>query len=218
MFKIKKNRKYRVTFLLDKSNDWIEEYLNKFKFNLNKKFFFKIKKEPNSIKNQDIVFVLSYTKILSEKFILKNRLNIVVHSSKLPKDRGFSPVQNQVLRGKNIIDISLIELVKKVDSGDVFFRDKYKINKTDLNEEIREKQAIATLKIIKKFLIKYPNLTKKKQYGKSSFNKRRNFWSNKLNINKSIKSQINLLRIADNKRYPCFFEYKKKIFKIKIYK
>ena len=92
MFKIKKNRKYRVTFLLDKSNDWIEEYLNKFKFNLNKKFFFTIKKEPNSIKNQDIVFVLSYTKILSEKFILKNRLNIVVHSSKLPKDRGFSPV------------------------------------------------------------------------------------------------------------------------------
>lgn len=218
MPKTKKSKKYHVTFLLDKSNNWIEKYLINFNFNLKKKFFFKIEKNFNLIKNQDLVFVLSYTKILPEKFILKNKLNIVVHSSKLPKDRGFSPVQNQVLRGKSIIDISLIKLVKKVDSGDVFFRDKYRINNTDLNDEIREKQAIATLKIIKKFLIKFPNVNKKKQYGKASFNKRRNFWSNKLNINKSIRSQINLLRIADNDRYPCFFEYKKKIFKIKIYK
>ncbi|MBD1173866.1 methionyl-tRNA formyltransferase [Pelagibacterales bacterium SAG-MED01] len=218
MPKTKKNKKYHVTFLLDKSNNWIEKYLINFNFNLKKKFFFKIKKNFHLIKNQDLVFVLSYTKILSEKFILKNKLNIVVHSSKLPKDRGFSPVQNQVLRGKSIIDISLIKLVKKVDSGDIFLRDKYKINNTDLNDEIRKKQAIATLKIIKKFLIKFPNINKKKQSGKASFNKRRNFWSNKLDINKSIRSQINLLRIADNDRYPCFFEYKKKIFKIKIYK
>ena len=218
MYLNKKSQKFQVTFLLDKSNNWFEKYLKDFNFNLKKNFFFQIKKNFNLIKKQDIVFVLSYTKILPEKFLSQNKLNIVVHSSKLPRDRGFSPVQNQILRGKNVIDISLIEIAKKVDSGDIFFRDKYKLSHTDLNKEIRQKQAIATLKIIKKFLIQYPNVKKKKQLGKASFNKRRNYWSNKLSINKSIKSQINLFRIANNEDYPCFFEYKKKIFKIKIYK
>jgi methionyl-tRNA formyltransferase len=218
MYLNKKSQKFQVTFLLDKSNNWFEKYLKDFNFDLKKKFFFQIKKNFNLIKKQDIVFVLSYTKILPEKFLSQNKLNIVVHSSRLPRDRGFSPVQNQILRGKSVIDISLIEIAKKVDSGDIFFRDKYKLNPTDLNKEIRQKQAIATLKIVKKFLIKYPNVKKKKQLGKASFNKRRNYWSNKLSINKSIKSQINLFRIANNEDYPCFFEYKKKIFKIKIYK
>ena len=168
---LKQKKKYRVTFLLDKSNNWFEKYLKNLNLTYQENFFFKIQKNYNLIKKQDIVFVLSYTKILPEKFLKKNKLNIVVHSSKLPRDKGFSPVQNQVLRGKNIIDISLIELIKEVDSGDIFLKDKYKLKMTDLSQEIREKQAMATLKIIKKFLLKFPIMLKK-QVGKSSFNKK----------------------------------------------
>ena len=61
-----KTQKYKVTFLLDKTNIWIEKYLVNFNFNLNNKFRFKIIKNPRLIKNQDIVFILSYTKILPE--------------------------------------------------------------------------------------------------------------------------------------------------------
>lgn len=218
MPQLKKRKKFKVSFLLDKSNNWFEKYLLKFNFNLKNRYIFKISKKPNSIINQDIVFALSYTKILTENFLLKNKLNLVVHSSKLPEDKGFSPVVNQVLKGKNIIDVSLIEIVKKVDTGDIFLRDKFKLNHTDLSKDIREKQATATLKIIKKFLLKYPNIKKRRQLGRGNFNKRRNALSNKLDIDKSIRSQINILRIADNENYPCFFKYKKKIFKLKIYK
>ena len=161
MSRLKKNKKFKVTFLLDKSNNWFEKYLIKFNFNLKKKYIFQIKKNYNLIKKQNIVFVLSYTKILPKSFLSKNKLNIVVHASKLPKDKGFSPVQNQVIRGKNIIDISLLEVVKKVDSGDIYLRDKFKLNSADFASEIREKQAKVTLKIIKKFLIKYPNIKKR---------------------------------------------------------
>ena len=52
----------------------------------------------------------------------------------------------------------------------------------------------------------------------SSFNKQRTKLNSKININKSIKSQFNLLRICDNERYPIFFNYKKKKFILKIYK
>ncbi len=213
-----KTQKYKVTFLLDKTNIWIEKHLVNFNFNLNNKFRFKIIKNPRLIKNQDIVFILSYTKILPENFLNKNRLNLIVHASKLPKDRGFAPVQYQVLKGKNLIDISLLEAAKKVDGGDIFLRGKFKLSRNDLSNEIRTKQAEATFKIIKKFLEKYPKVKKNKQKGKSNFNKRRYPDSNKLNIYKSIKSQFNILRISDNENYPSQIKVNNQNYILKIYK
>ncbi|MDA8533229.1 formyltransferase family protein [Candidatus Pelagibacter bacterium] len=213
-----KEKKFKVTFLIDKNNNWIEQSLIKYKFNLEKKYSFHIQKNYKKIKNQDIVIALSYTKILPKSFLTKNHLNIVVHSSKLPRDKGFSPVFYQVLRGENTIFLSLIEMAEKVDSGDILFQTKYKLNSSGLNEEIREKQANATFKIIKKFLTNYPNIHRKKQIGKESFNKRRTYFSNKLNIDKTIKSQFNIMRVAHNEYYPINFNYKNKIYILKIYK
>ena len=61
-------KKYKVTFLLEKSNLWFEKQLKNYDFKLNKKYKFKISKNPNTIKNQNIVFPLSYTRILPESF------------------------------------------------------------------------------------------------------------------------------------------------------
>ena len=66
-------------------------------------------------------------------------------------------------------------------------------------------QANKFLKIIKKFLIKYPNVKSVNQVGKGSFNKKRGPESSELNINKTIKEQFNHLRINDNEIYPSFF-------------
>ena len=52
-------------------------------------------------------------------------------------------------------------------------------------------------------------------YGKKYF---KILKDSKLNINRSIKSQFNLLRINDNKLYPSFFYYKKNKYLLKIYK
>ena len=65
--------KYKVTFLLDKKNIWFEDQLYNYNFKLSHKYVFKISKNPNTIKNQDIVFALSYTKKLSDQFLKKIR-------------------------------------------------------------------------------------------------------------------------------------------------
>ena len=200
-----KLKKFKLTFLLDRSNNWIEKFLLSYNFSQKKKYRIKITKNHKSIKNEDLVFILSYTKILPESFLKKNKLNLIVHASRLPKDRGFAPVQYQVLRGKNNIDISLLIASKNVDTGDIFLRQKFKLNKNDLSEEIREKQAKATFDIIKKFLNQYPNIKSFKQKGKSTFNKRRYSDSNKLNVHKSLKSQFNILRIWFLEFPTCLF-------------
>jgi hypothetical protein len=82
-------QRYKVTFLLDKSNLWIEKYLKKYNFKFNNKYIFKIKKNPNLVKNQDLVFPLAYTKILSENFGSVPFLKIL-----LILIRTFSPSKN----------------------------------------------------------------------------------------------------------------------------
>ena len=211
-------KKYKVTFLLDKSNLWIEKQLKSFNFNLNKKFIFKFSKNSNKVINQDIVFPISYLKILPENFIEKNKMVLIAHPSKLPKGRGFAPVQYEVLNNKNIIYISLIKGNNdKVDSGPICIQDKFLLNGLELSDEIRYKQGKAILKIVKNFLKMYPKVKFKKQRGRSSFNKRRHPKDSELNINKSIKDQFNHMRINDNKKYPSFFIFKKKKFILKIF-
>ena len=46
------------------------------------------------------MFVIGYTKILPKEFLEGNKLVLVIHESDLPKGKGFSPVQWQILEGK----------------------------------------------------------------------------------------------------------------------
>lgn len=206
-----------VFFLLDKSNDWIENYLKNYLFKFPKKYKYTISKNSKLIKNK-IVFVLSYTKILGNDFLKQNKEVLIVHPSNLPKDRGFAPVQYQVLKKKNLIHVSLIRASQKVDAGPVAIRDTFFLKGHELSDEIREKQSLAIFKVVKKFLKQYPNINYKKQKGVSSFNKRRTAFDSELSINKSIKSQFNLLRIVDNKFYPAFFKYRNNTYYIRIEK
>ena len=210
--------KYKVTFLLDKSNLWFEKQLRNYNFKLNNKYIFKISKNPNNIKNQNIVFPLSYTKILPESFFTKNELVLIAHSSKLPKDKGFAPLQYQILKNKKKVYTSLIKEAKEVDAGSIYYQNSFMLDGTELSDEIRYIQGLQILKIINKFLIKYPNVKSKKQSGKSNFNKRRYPKDSELNVNKTIKQQFNHLRINDNELYPSFFYFKGQKYIIKIFK
>lgn len=211
--------KKKVAFLFDKTNLWIEDYLNFFNFKKYKKrYFIQLFKETKKIKKFDIVFVISYTKILNENFLKKNKLSLIPHPSKLPKDKGFAPIHNAVLKNKKLFFISLIKAEKEVDSGDIFIQQKYRLKGTELMGDLRAIQAKAVFKIMSEFLDKYPKIKFRKQAGKSNFNKKRKPQDSKLNIKKSILSQFNLLRVCDNQRYPAFFIHKGIKYNLKIEK
>ena len=207
----------KIFFLLDPSNLWIEIFLKKSLKKFPKKYNYIITKNCKIIKNS-IVFVLSYTRILDITFIKRNEKVLIVHPSKLPKDKGFAPVQNQILKNKKLIHICLLEAAEKVDSGPIIYRDTFLLKGFELSSEIRNKQAISTFKLIRKFLKNYPKIKTYKQKGISNFNKKRGPEDSELNINKTIKSQFNLLRICDNDYYPAFFRYKKNTYVIKLIK
>ncbi len=215
---MKNNKTFKeFVFLLDKNNNWIEKRLIKFITKLPKKYRYSVTKKTRHLKNK-IIFVLSYTKILKENFLKKNKEVLIVHPSNLPKDRGFSPVQNQILRKKNKIFVKMIRAAKEVDKGPICIQNTFYLKGHEIYEEIRDKQSAAMFKIIEKYLNKYPNIKFVNQKGKSTFNKRRKFNDNELNINKNIKSQFNLLRIVNNESYPAHFKYKGHTYILKISK
>lgn len=211
-------KKFTVTFLLDKKNDWISKFINFRSFKSNEKYSFKVQTKTNFIKNQDIVFPINFTKILPISFLKKNKLTLIVHSSDLPRNKGFAPMSYQILRRKNYLLFSLIKASERVDSGDICFKTKIKLDGTELYEELRKKQALEINRIIKKFLTIYPKVTFKKQKGRGSYNKKRGIIDSKIDIEKSVKSQFNLLRVCDNENFPSYFYYKKKKYILKIFK
>ena len=211
--------KFKVAFLIDKNNNWIENRIYNFQKSLKKsKYFSKVFKDYRRINNYDLVFILNFTKILNNNFLKKNKLNLVIHASHLPEGKGFAPMQWQILKDKKYIYNSLIEAVKKVDSGKVYLKEKMFFKGNELYDDLREIQSESTIQLIKKFLKKYPNITPKKQLGKSTYFKKRKIEDSELNINKNIKNLFPLMRIANNNKWPLFFKYKNIKYILKIYK
>ena len=66
-------------------------------FNWNGDFFVFTDESQILEKNFDILFILSYHKILSKNILKNNKHNIVIHASNLPKGKGFAPFFHQIL-------------------------------------------------------------------------------------------------------------------------
>jgi len=181
------------------------------------RYDFKIELDHTKVADQDVVFILGYTRILDNSFLKRNRLNLVIHESNLPEGKGFAPVQWQILEGKNEIPICLIEAIGEVDAGDIILQSEFSIQEHDLDDEIRTKQAKASFDLVDIFLKDYPEFNRTPQSGDSSFYERRRGKHNELDIDKSIREQFNLLRIANNKSWPSFFVIDGKKYILRIY-
>ena len=165
-----------------------------------------------------VVFILSYFKIIDREFLPKRKNNIVVHESNLPEGRGWSPLFWQILEGKNKIPIVLFEATERADEGVIYLKDNIIYEGHELHDEIREKQAKKTVELCLRFLDEYDELKLERQEGEPTFYKKRTPCDSELDINKSLKKQFNLLRIADNKKFPSFFYYRGHRYILKIYK
>jgi methionyl-tRNA formyltransferase len=162
--------------------------------------------------------MLSCEKILKKEYLQKHKNNIVVHPSKLPKGKGWSPLAWQILEGLNVIPVSLFEAVEAVDAGDVYILDYIQLDGSELNDEIKHKQGLLTIKMVKKYIDEFETIKGIPQTETESFYPRRKQKENELDINKTIAEQFNLLRVVDNERYPAHFYINGKKYIVKIYK
>jgi len=204
----------KITILTDNRNSWMIPFVEQLKIKLNNHSVSHVFSQ-DKLTSGDIMLILSCENIISERILSLHKKNIVIHPSDLPKGRGWSPLAWQVIEGKNAIPITLFEASKEIDAGVIYIKDIIRLDGTELNEDIKQKQGIKTIEMISKYIQK-PNKGIK-QNGDATFYKKRTTNDSELNINKSISDQFNLLRVVDNERYPAFFRIRGKKYFIKIY-
>ena len=163
-------------------------------------------REHSEIRLGTIAFFLGCTNITPPDVLERNCRNLVVHESDLPKGRGFSPLSWQTLEGKRDVSICLFEAGKTADDGPVVYRDLMQFEGHELIDEMRAICGEATVRICRRYLVeaKPPNAVA--QVGNPTFYKRRRPLDSRLDPERSIVEQFDLLRIVDNTRYPAFFD------------
>ena len=177
---------------------------NNFK-NLRKNFkvFHKINKNKIKIIKPKIIFFIHWSKFIP-KDIYKNYTCIQFHISDLPKGKGGSPIQNQILRNIKKTKISAFKVVKELDSGPICMKQNFTLAGTA--DTILKNMESKSLSMIKK-IAEMKTIKFKKQKGKSTFFNRRIPSESEIKINKikSLNKMYDFLRMLDAPGYPNAF-------------
>jgi methionyl-tRNA formyltransferase len=175
-------------------------------------------REYDEVAEGSVAIYLSCIRIAPPQVTGRNRRNLVVHASDLPKGRGFSPLTWQILEGKNRIPICLLEAVDSVDAGAVVYRDWIEYEGHELSEELRDPIGRKSVELCRRFLAAPCPPEGVPQSGEPTIYPRRRPADSRLDPARSIADQFELLRVVDNERYPAWFEYRGHRYKLAIEK
>ena len=174
--------------------------------------------EAHELPVADFCFCLSFSKLVSNEVRQLFTHTLVVHESDLPQGKGWSPLTWQILGGEDRIPVTLFEAADDVDSGQIYAQTWVAFEGHELIDELRAAQAKATRDLCYWFVDHYPESAVQggEQQGEESFYARRRPEDSRLDPNKTIAEQFNLLRVVDNTRYPAFFEWQERRFVLTI--
>ena len=165
----------------------------------------------------DILFLVSCSQMIRDAELDRFKETLVLHASDLPKGRGWSPHIWSILGGANQITVCLFEATESLDSGSVWLKTTFDLEGHELSEEINAKLFASELYLMTQAIERFGYIKPVQQVGNpGKYMKKRTPSDSKIDINKSISEQFNLLRVVDSQRYPAFFEYQgvKYFFKI----
>lgn len=97
----------------------------------------------------DIFVVAAFGQILSEEILQMPKYGCVnIHASLLPKYRGAAPIQWSIIDGETETGITIMQMDKGLDTGDILFQQKVPITAEDTGESLFDKLAKAGAELI----------------------------------------------------------------------
>jgi len=154
----------------------------------------------------DILFLISCSEIIKKEVRDKFRFNLVIHASDLPEGRGWSPHIWDILAGKDVLTLSLLNAEDGVDAGDIWRKLRITLTGNELFNEINHKLFEAELELMT-WACENIDLSKpeKQLHERGSYHRKRTPVDSEIDIQASLFSQFNLLRVCDPDRFPAFF-------------
>ena len=156
--------------------------------------------QPISIKNDyefieskepDIILTCAYGQIVPQGVLdIPKYKCINIHGSLLPKYRGAAPVQYAILNDEKETGVTYMEMVKKMDAGCMYQKEKVLINDTDTSDDIFDKLLVSVKSSVIAFL---DNFVEGKIVGVEQD-------ENEVTFSKMIKREDELIDWSDTKR------------------
>ncbi len=101
----------------------------------------------------DIFLTMAYGQIIPTKILnLANIGSFNIHASLLPKYRGAAPIQYCLLNGDTKTGITLMEMIDKMDAGDIYFQAEIDIIQEDNYDSLLTKLSFLSTKNIVNWL------------------------------------------------------------------
>lgn len=103
--------------------------------------------------NADLIVVVAYGMILTQAVLDVPRLGCInVHGSLLPRWRGAAPIQRALMAGDEKTGITIMQIVRKLDAGDMLHKEECVIGgsdtASDLHDKLAELGAIGLVKVL----------------------------------------------------------------------
>ena len=103
--------------------------------------------------NADLMVVVAYGMILTQAALDAPRLGCInVHGSLLPRWRGAAPIQRALMAGDEKTGVTIMQIVRKLDAGDMLLKEEYVIadndSAGDLHDKLAELGAIGLNKVL----------------------------------------------------------------------
>ncbi len=157
----------------------------------------------------DILFLVSCAQIIDDEVRRKFSVALVLHASDLPNGRGWSPYVWAVLNGESKITVTLLEASDPVDSGRVWLKSGFLLDGHELLPEIHTKLFNVELQLMTEAVLKCGEINPIPQPTlEGSYYRKRTPSDSRLDPEKTIAEQFDLLRVVDSERYPAFLDYR----------
>jgi methionyl-tRNA formyltransferase len=157
----------------------------------------------------EILFLVSCSEIIDAKVRDKYLATLVLHASDLPRGRGWSPHIWEIVNGAEVITLSLLEAEDKVDSGKIWQKLNIQVPKHALWSEINHLLFEAEIDLINFAVQNFSSVspTLQKATDNASYYPKRSPVDSRIDVNKSIAEQFDLIRVCDPNRFPAYFEH-----------
>lgn len=166
--------------------------------------------ERAELPSGDFCFLLGCGQVVPAAALARFRHSLVVHESDLPRGRGWSPMTWQILEGASRIPVTLLEASEKVDAGAVYAQEWVEFEGHELVQELRAAIGRSAISLCALFVDEFPAIIgrARAQSGDATVYRRRMPADSRLDAERSLASQFDLLRVVDAERYPGFFEHR----------
>ncbi len=100
----------------------------------------------------DVFVVSSYGKMIPERFLALPSSRFNIHPSLLPKYRGASPLNAPILAGDSVTGLSIADITKELDAGEIYFQEECPIRSGDDSEKMGASLAAKSYSVMRELL------------------------------------------------------------------